>query len=61
MYEADGYLGFTFAGHHSSEFGLLVVSDGSRYHQNLFSSFNDTVTNVPGYNGGYFFGTQIGM
>ena len=59
MYEADGYLGFTFAGHHSSEFGLLVVSDGSRYHQNLSSAFNDTIVNVPGYNGGYYFGTQI--
>ena len=61
MYDADGYLGFTFAGHHSSEFGLLVVSDGSRYHQNLSSAFNDTVISIPGYNGGYYFGTQIGM
>lgn len=61
MYNADGYLGFTFAGHHSSEYGLLVVSDGSRYHQNLSSAFNDTVITVPGKSGGYFFGTQIGM
>ena len=61
MYEADGYLGFTFAGRHSSEFGILVVSDGSRYHQNFSGSFNDTITNVPGYNGGYYFGTQITM
>ena len=59
MYDADGYLGFTFAGHHSSEFGLLVVSDGSRYHQNLSSAFNDSVMSVPGYNGNYYFGTQI--
>ena len=61
MYDADEYLGFTFAGHHSSEFGLLVVSDGSRYHQNFSSAFNDTIANVPGYNGGYYFGTQIGL
>ena len=61
MIDTNGYLGFTFAGHHSSEFGLLVVSDGSRYHQNLFSSFNDTVTSVPGKSGGYYFGTQLGM
>lgn len=60
MYDADGYLGFTFAGHHSSEYGLLVVSDGNRYHQNLSSTFNDTVITVPGKSGGYFFGTQIG-
>lgn len=56
-----GYLGFTFDGRHSSEFGLLVVSDGSRYHQNASSNFSDTITQVPGYNGGYYFGTQIGM
>ena len=56
-----GYLGFTFDGRHSSEFGLLVVSDGSRYHQNLSSEFSDTVVQVPGRNGGYYFGTQLGM
>ena len=58
--EKDGYLGFTFAGHHSSEFGLLVVSDGSRYHQNLYSNFSDTIVQVPGKNGAYYFGTQMG-
>lgn len=56
-----GYLGFTFDGRHSSEFGLLVVSDGSRYHQNLSSEFSDTVLQVSGRNGGYYFGTQLGM
>ena len=61
MFDNEGYLGFTFAGHHCSEYGLMVVSDGSRYHQNLSSSFSDTVTSVPGKNGGYYFGTQIQM
>lgn len=61
MYDTNGYLGFTFAGRHSSEFGLLVVSDGSRYHQNLSSDFSDSIVNVPGKSGGYFFGTQIEM
>ena len=56
-----GYLGFTFDGHHSSEFGLLVVSDGDRYHQSLSPSFSDTVLSVPGKNGGYYFGTQLQM
>ena len=59
MFDKEGYLGFTFAGHHSSEFGLTVVSDGSRYHQNLSGNFSDTVLTVPGKNGGYYFGTQI--
>jgi len=60
MFETNGYLGFTFAGRHSSEFGLLVVSDGSRYHQNLSSQFSDISTSVPGKNGNYYFGTQLG-
>lgn len=60
-YLEDGYLGFTFDGRHSSEFNLLVVSDGSRYHQNLFSNFSDNVQTVPGRNGGYYFGTQLEM
>ena len=60
MFETNGYLGFTFAGRHSSEFGLLVVSDGSRYHQNLSSQFSDTSISVPGKNGNYYFGTQLG-
>ena len=60
MFETNGYLGFTFAGRHSSEFGLLVVSDGSRYHQNSFSNFSDSIITVPGKNGGYYFGTQLG-
>lgn len=59
MFDNEGYLGFTFAGHHSSEFGLMVVSDGSRYHQNLFNNFSDTLTSVPGKNGSYYFGTQL--
>lgn len=57
----DGYLGFTFNGHHSSEFGLMVVSDGDRYHQTLSPSFADTIVSVPGRNGGYYFGTQMQM
>jgi predicted phage tail component-like protein len=60
-YLEDGYLGFTFDGRHSSEFNLLVVSDGSRYHQNLFSNFSDNMQSVPGRNGAYFFGTQLEM
>lgn len=59
MFETNGYLGFTFAGRHSSEFGLLVVSDGSRYHQNSYNQFSDSTKTVPGKNGGYYFKTQL--
>lgn len=55
----SGYLGFTFDGHHSSEFGLLVVSDGDRYHQSLSPNFSDVLLTVPGKNGSYYFGTQL--
>lgn len=56
----EPYLGFTFDGQHSSDFGLLVVSDGSRYHQSLSSEFSDYTNTVAGYQGSYYFGTQIG-
>ena len=56
----ESYLGFTFAGRHSSEFNLLVVSDGSRYHQPLFNNFSDNLLSVPGKSGSYYFGTNIG-
>ncbi len=59
MFDTNGYLGFTFAGRHSSEFGLLVVSDGSRYHQTFYNQFSDSVVSVPGKAGGYYFGTQF--
>ena len=59
MFETNGYLGFTFAGRHSSEFGLLVVSDGSRYHQNFYNQFSDSIITASGKNGGYYFGTQL--
>ena len=55
-----GYLGFTFDGRHSSDFELLVVSDGSRYHQDLSNNFSDSMSSVPGKNGSYYFGTQFG-
>ena len=54
-----GYLGFTFDGRHSSDFELLVVSDGSRYYQDLSNSFSDFMSSVPGKNGSYYFGTQF--
>lgn len=52
------YIGFSFGGVHSSSLGIVRVSDGSRYTQNLLPSFSDRTANVAGGNGVYYFGTD---
>ena len=51
------FIGFTFDGIHSSELGLIRVSDGSRYTDNLLPSIQDKVVQVPGGDGSYYFGS----
>lgn len=51
------YIGFSFGGVHSSSLGIVRVSDGNRYTQNLFPSFSDSTSNVPGGDETYYFGT----
>ena len=53
------FLGFTFNGKHSSEFGLTVVSPGGLYQENMFASFEDKTISVSGKEGVYYFGTEI--
>ena len=53
------FLGFTFDGKHSSEFGLTVVSPGGLYQENMFASFEDKTIQVTGKEGVYYFGTEI--
>ena len=45
------FTGFWFNGHHSSEFGLTRVSEGTRYNENLLADFKDTTQTVPGRDG----------
>lgn len=52
------YIGFSFGGVHSSSLGIVRVSDGSRYTQNLLPSFSDRTATVAGKNGVYYFGTD---
>jgi predicted phage tail component-like protein len=53
------YTAFSFNGKHSFEdFGLIRVSDGSRYAINLTPTLNDKTADVPGRDGMYFFGTN---
>lgn len=55
----DDFTGFTFNGRHSSEFGLLRVSDGDRYEDSLVPSLSNEAADVPGGPGQYYWGETI--
>lgn len=52
------YIGFTFGGVHSSELGLMRVSNGSRYEQDLLPPLQDKTAQVNGRDGVVYFGSQ---
>ena len=54
------FTGFTFDGVHSSELGIVRVSDGDRYSENLFGEMKDRTTEVNGVDGEYYFGSNFG-
>lgn len=51
------FIGFTYNGVHSSELGIVRVSGGSRFEENLLPTMSDKTTQVPGGDGTYFFGS----
>jgi predicted phage tail component-like protein len=51
------YLGFTYNGTHSSTLGIVRVSDGSRFNENLLPTTQDKTVQIPGRDGMYFFGS----
>ena len=55
----DDFTGFTFNGKHSSQFGLLRVSDSDRYEDDLVLSLSDESAEVPGGVGEYYWGETI--
>lgn len=55
------YIGFTFGGVHSSELGLMRVSDGSRYNQDLLPPLQDKTAQVNGRDGAVYFGSQYNI
>lgn len=57
IYFKDDYVGFTFNGIHSSQFGLLCASSGDRYVRNLSPEQSDTTVQVTGSQGTLYFGT----
>ena len=52
------FLGFTLGGQHSSSLGIVRVSDGSRYHEDLMPEFEDKVVKVDGRDDTYYFGSE---
>lgn len=52
------FTGFTFNGVHSSELGIVRVSDGDRYTEQLQPEFEDKTAEIPGLDGSYYFGSN---
>lgn len=59
-YNETAFIGFTINGTHSSSLGLLRVSDGSRYVDQLLPPIKNKEVEVPGGNGTYYMGTSFG-
>lgn len=51
------FIGFTYNGVHSSDLGIMRVSDGSRFSENLLPTMQDKTAQVPGGDGTYYFGS----
>ena len=51
------YIGFTYGDKHSSELGIVRVSDGSRFNENLLPTMQDKTVQIPGGDGAYYFGS----
>ena len=51
------FFGFTFDGHHSSDLGIVRVSDGDRYKEDILPDFDDGTIDIPGGDGTYYFGS----
>ncbi len=52
------FIGFTFDDIHSSELGLIRVSGGNRFSENLLPAIQDKTVQVPGGDGYYYFGSN---
>lgn len=52
------FIGFTFNGVHSSTLGIMRVSNGSRYVEDLLPTYQDKVVEVPNSDGTYYFGAN---
>lgn len=56
---ADDFISFSYNGVHSSDLGIVRVSDGSRFNENLLPTSQDKTVQVPGGDGTYYFGSYF--
>lgn len=54
------FLGFTFAGIHSSTLNITRTSDGDRFDEEVIPEIRDITVEVPGKDGDYYFGSTYG-
>ena len=59
MSEMQDYIGFTYNGVHSSDLGIVRVSNGSRFDENLLPTMQEKTVQVPGGDGTYFYGSYF--
>lgn len=52
------FLGFSFNGYHSKDLGIVRVSDGDRYSENLIPDFEDKTVEIVGNDGTYYYGNN---
>lgn len=52
------FIGFSFNEHRSENLGIVRVSDGSRYNEDLVPTTQDKTVQVPGGDGFYYFGSD---
>lgn len=55
------FIGFTFDNKHSSELGIVRVSNGSRYNETLLPEFSNKTINVPGADRVDYLGMEYGQ
>lgn len=54
------FTGFSFNGIHSSTLGIIRVSNGDRYKEELQSEVRDKTVEIPGNNGDYYYWSTYG-
>lgn len=54
----EEFLGFTFNGHHSSEFGITRIINGDRMKEDLFPESADITQNIEGADGTLYYGSN---
>lgn len=53
------FIGFSFNGGHSADYGILRISDGDRYEETLVPDLSDEAEEIPGGDGAYYVGETL--